>query len=123
MSGTAYDQTIFALELQVRAMAADWERAADRQAEAEAALAAVVDDPDADEAARNDAETREELARAEADRLGEAVDKLARRICATPAETLAGLACKARIALWLEIDGLADLVLRDVVRLADVNHG
>jgi hypothetical protein len=71
----------------------------------------------------DEAEARENLARAEADRLGETVDEFAIRIWDTPAESLAGLACKAQLALWVQMDGLAELVLRDFVRRADDDHG
>lgn len=122
-SHPATDETILDLERQAHAASAEWYRASDLFAEAERACWAVLDDADADDFAKADAETRLSLASAEESRLAEAVDDLALKICEMPAESLPGLACKARVALWLKIDGLAELVLRDLVRFAGGSRG
>lgn len=117
------DAAILELEQQARAMAGEWLRAADAFARAEEACWALLKNPDADDAAKDEATARQLLADGEANSLAEAVDELVLKLCSTPAESLTGLACKARAALWLDMDGLAELVLRDLVRLADASHG
>lgn len=122
-TGLADEATFLDLERQLQRAVTAWNKAADAFDAAEQACWTALDDLDADEAFRQAAITRQMLADDEANRLGQALDDLATKLCAMPAEDLAGLACKARVALTHDMQGLAELVLRDLLRLAERADG